>query len=90
MQSMYLKVGLIKETKGGGKEGKKWGWHTSHLCRNKTQANTLQTVKQHRIGGNERSACVQHMYRYNTKAKMSLNNEQTPKQQRTRMKNGSH
>jgi hypothetical protein len=23
MQSMYLKVGLIKETKGGGKEGKK-------------------------------------------------------------------
>jgi hypothetical protein len=27
------------------------------------------------------------MYRYNTKVKIPLNNEQTPKQQRTRMKN---
>jgi hypothetical protein len=28
--------------------------------------------------------------RYNTKAKIPLNNEQTPKQQRTRMKNRPH
>jgi hypothetical protein len=29
------------------------------------------------------------VYRYNTKAKIPLNNEQTPKQGRTRMKNRS-
>jgi hypothetical protein len=29
------------------------------------------------------------MYRYNNKAKIPLNNRQTPKQQRTRVKNGS-
>jgi hypothetical protein len=30
------------------------------------------------------------MYRYNTKSKISLTNKQSPKQQRTRMKNRSH
>jgi hypothetical protein len=30
------------------------------------------------------------MHRYNTKAKIPLNKEQTPKQGRARMKNGSH
>jgi hypothetical protein len=51
---MFPKVGLVEETKGIGKEGKKDSkqlWNTSYLCRNKTQGNMLKTVKQHRIEG---------------------------------------
>jgi hypothetical protein len=57
---MYAKVGLIEETKGGG---------------NKTQGNTVKTVKQHRIWEKGKEGqwvtltLAQCMYRYNTKAK---------------------
>jgi hypothetical protein len=46
---MYPKVGLVEKTKEGGKEGKKDSkeqLNISHQCRNKTQGNTLKTVKQ--------------------------------------------
>jgi hypothetical protein len=46
---MFLKVGLL-ETKGGSKEENNISenyWNTSHLCRKKTQRNTLKTVEQY-------------------------------------------
>jgi hypothetical protein len=77
------------------KDGKQKG-SASHLCRNRTQENTLETVKQHRMGERVRKSSGGGLHQLkhnscagNTKAKIPLNNEQTPKQQRTRMKNRS-
>jgi hypothetical protein len=50
IQSMYPKVGLVEETKGGGKGKKANNNEVCRLWRNKTQGNRLKTVKQHTIG----------------------------------------
>jgi hypothetical protein len=53
---MYSELRLVEEIKEGEKEwekdSKEW-WNASHLCRNRVQQNTLNTVKQHRMGGKD-------------------------------------
>jgi hypothetical protein len=49
---MNPKVGLVEETKGGGKEGKKVNNdETHHVYAGTRHKNTVNTVEQHRIGG---------------------------------------